>query len=107
MNTTRLWLSLIGFAVTLETFRRLHRAATSYAGASRTAEEALTLLAIGVLLLGIAHHLSFIVGLRGTAVTPESRSRPKRPLPLIVAVSLLAMGIVAISSMAYAISRLG
>jgi putative membrane protein len=75
--------------------------------------EALVSLGIGMLVLGIAYHVAFMLGLRrlradmtleglvhGESLFPVS-------LTLIVALALLAIGILAISSMAYDVGPFG
>jgi len=75
--------------------------------------DVLTLLAIGLLLIAIARHLSFIFELhrRHTAWRGEGGGRSERSpslsMSLISALLQMAIGIAAIWSIAYAVSRLG
>ena len=111
MNTARTWLSLVGFSVTLRTLHTLRRATVVYVGAP--SHEGLTLLAVGIVLVGIANHLSIIFeSHRRHAVATDRAVRPSgRSLPwslaFIVALTLVMIGIVAISSVVYEIARLG
>ena len=111
MNTARTWLSLVGFSVTLRTLHTLRRATAVRVGTPRP--EVLTLLAVGIVLVGIANHLSFIFEThRRHAVATGRAVRPRgRPfswsLAFIVALTLVMIGIVAISSVVYEIARLG
>jgi hypothetical protein len=111
INTARTWLSLTGFSVTLKTLHTLRRASTVQTGA--TSHDALTLLAIGIVLVGTANQLSFLLELRRqhAAVKHDGVSQGRRSvslsLLLVVSLVLLMIGIVAISSMACAMGRLG
>ena len=113
MKTARTWLSLMGIGVTFPTLYTLHDTPTMKSRAPSRFDEALTLLAIGLLLLAIARHISFIFELhrRHTAWQGEDAGRNERSpsfsISLISALLQMAIGITAIWSMAYAISRLG
>jgi putative membrane protein len=113
MNSPRTWLSLIGSGITFLTLHTLRTARVPEAGAPSRFEEALTLVAIGILLIVIADHFRFVFELRhrqpisrSEGVGQGERSYPL-PFTLIVALSLLMLGIVAVSSMAYEIGKLG
>ena len=99
MSTSRTWLSIVGLSLTLQTLHKLHIASgrkTSTSG--RVEEEALVLVSMGILLIAAAHHVSFI------------STRPRRhgtPAFFVIALSLVMLGIIAISSMAFAVGRLG
>ena len=112
MKTGRTWLSLIGIGVTFPTLQTLHDTPAMNSRTPGRFDEPLTLLAIGLLLIAIARHLSFIFELhrRHTAWQREGTGRSERPpsisMSLISALLQMAIGITAIWSMAYAISRL-
>jgi uncharacterized membrane protein YidH (DUF202 family) len=113
MNSTRTWLSLVGFGLTLPTLYTLYDGALLTSRSPGRVEEALALISMGILLVATAHHLSFLFALcrRDEARAQEEMSREGRPpslaVSLIAALSLMTIGFVAISSMAYAIGRLG
>ena len=112
MKTTRTWLSLIGIGVTFPTLHSLHTPAMKSRALGHF-DEPLTLLAIGLLLIAIARHLLFIFELhrRHAAWQREGVGRSERSpslsMSLISALLQMAIGITAIWSMVYAISRLG
>ena len=66
MSVMRTSLSLIGFGFTIfQFFQRLHEAEVlKSAGAARHFGEALVYLGIGMLVVGIGYHVSFMLGLR-------------------------------------------
>ena len=115
MSVIRTSLSLIGFGFTIfQVFQKAHEA--KLLGSSESARhfgEALVFLGIGMLVLGIAYHLAFMTGLR------RERAQMKRDglvhaeshfpvsLTLIVALLLLAIGVLAIVSMIYNVGPFG
>jgi len=113
MKTARTWLSLIGIGVTFPTLHTLQHTPAMKSHAPSRFDEPLTLLAIGLLLIAIARHLSFIFELhrRHAAWRREGAGRSERSpslsMSLISALLQMAIGITAIWSMAYAINRLG
>ena len=107
MSIIRTALSLIGFGFTLfQIFQKLHESGVLKSSRSpRNFGETLVFMGIGLLVLGIAYHVVFMVGLRRQRETLEvnglihvEREFPLS-LPLIVAVILLAVGITAIVAM--------
>ena len=112
MNSAR-WLSLVGLGVTFPTVHMLHDAPLLRKTAPSRVEEAFTLVSIGILLIATAHHLSYVFELcrRRGVRTNEGASREERSpslrTALIVALSLLMLGIAALSSMAFAAVGLG
>ncbi len=107
MSVIRTSLSLIGFGFTIfQFFGKLKEAGTlTHAGAPRNFGITLVLLGIVMLVLGIVYHVQFMLGLRhmrdemrteglihGESVFPVS-------LTLIVAIALLAVGVLAIADM--------
>jgi len=113
MKTARTWLSLIGIGVTLPTLHTLHDTAAMKSRTPGRFDEPLTLLAIGLLLIAIERYLSFIFELhrRHAAWQREgaglSERSPSLSMSLISALLQMAIGIAAIWSIAYAVSRLG
>ncbi len=109
MGVIRTSLSLIGFGFTIfQVFQRAYEAQILKSSvAARNFGEALVLLGVAMLLIGIVYHLQFMAGLR------RERSRMKADglihgesvfpisLTLIVAVALLAIGLFAIASMVF------
>jgi putative membrane protein len=115
MSVIRTSLSLIGFGFTIyQMFHKLYEAQVlKRAEAPARFGEALVLVGIGMLVLGIAYHVAFMLGLRrlradlrrdglihGESLFPTS-------LTLIVAIALLVIGVVAISSMAFDVGPFG
>ncbi len=115
MSVIRTSLSLIGFGFTIfQFFSKLKDAGTlTHAAAPRNFGTSLVLLGIVMLVLGIAYHIQFMLGLRhvrdamraeglihGESVFPVS-------LTLVVAIALLAIGIFAIADMLFGFSALG
>jgi putative membrane protein len=107
MSVIRTSLSLIGFGFTIfQVFQKLHDAGVLKSSRSpRNFGETLVFLGIGMLLLGIGYHISYMVGLRieravlkkSGLIHAESQYPPS--LTLIVAVLLLAVGVMAIVAM--------
>jgi hypothetical protein len=97
MNTARTWLSLVASGLTVATIHNLHIASGQKEHTSSRVEEALALVSLGILLIATAHHFSFISG----------RRRRRGAVSLVVALSLLMLGLIAISSMAFAVGKLG
>jgi inner membrane protein YidH len=109
MSVIRTSLSLIGFGFTIyQVFQKLLEAQVlRSAGAPRRFGEALVLLGVAMLVLGIGYHITFMIELR------HRREEMKREgfvhaesgfpasLTLIVAIALLAIGIVAAVSMTF------
>jgi putative membrane protein len=115
MSVIRTSLSLIGFGFTIyQVFQKLYEAGTLKSSkAPAHFGEALVLLGIGMLVLGIAYHAAFMLQLRrlreemrrdglihGETQFPVS-------LTLLVALALLAVGTLVIVSMAYHIGPFG
>jgi putative membrane protein len=107
MSIIRTALSLIGFGFTLfQIFSKLHESGVLKSSRSpRNFGETLVFMGIGMLILGIAYHVVFMVGLRRQREALEAnglihvdREFPIS-LPLIVAVILLGVGITAIIAM--------
>jgi uncharacterized membrane protein YidH (DUF202 family) len=113
MTSTRTWLSLVGFGLTLPTLHTLYDGALLTGRSPGRVEEALALISMGTLLIATAYQLPFLFALcrRDEARAEDGISRDGRPrsltVSLIAALSLMTIGVVAISSMAYAIGRLG
>jgi putative membrane protein len=115
MSVIRTSLSLIGFGFTIfQVFLKMREAdVIKSAAAPRTFGEVLVLLGIAMLVLGIAYHVVFMMGLR------HERDRMKEAglihaesgypvsLTLIVALLLLAIGIMAILSMSLQVGPFG
>ena len=115
MSVIRTSLSLIGFGFTIyQIFQKAHDAQILKSSAApRNFGEALVWLGIGMLVVGIGYHIAFMVGLR------KERERLKADglvhaesqfpvsLTLMVAVLLLAIGVLAIVSMVYDVGPFG
>ena len=109
MSVIRTSLSLIGFGFTIfQVFQKLHDAnVLRSSGAARHFGEALVIVGIGMLVVGIGYHVSFMLGLRAERemlkrdglVHAESQFPPS--LTLLVAIVLLVIGVLAITSMAF------
>src|SRR5262245_11486075 len=107
MSVIRTSLSLIGFGFTIyQVFQKMYEAQVlKSARAPRHFGEALVVLGIGMLVLGIGYHIAFMLGLRHLRtdmkleglIHGESRFPPS--MTLIVAILLLLVGILAIFSM--------
>jgi putative membrane protein len=116
MSIIRTSLSLISFGFTIfQFFQRLHdtNVLAGSAAPARNFGQALVLLGIAMLVVGILYHVQFMLGLRherkrmtaehlihGESVFPAS-------LTLITAVLLLALGIAAMISMVWRIGPFG
>lgn len=115
MSVIRTSLSLIGFGFTIfQFFQKLHEAQVlKGTGASRHFGMALVALGIAMLVVGIAYHVSFMMGLRHERATLKAaglihaESHFPLSLTLIVAVLLLGLGLMAILSMAFGIGPFG
>jgi len=109
MSVIRTSLSLIGFGFTIyQGFQKMYEAQVlKSARAPRRFGEALVMLGIGMLVLGIGYHVAFMLGLRRlrTGMKNENlihgQSQFPPSLTLIVAVLLLLVGIFAIGSMLF------
>lgn len=110
MAVIRTAISLIGFGFTIYQFFSKMQAAGTIGGApqaSRNFGESLVCLGIGMLVLGIVYHVQFMLGLRHLreSMTAEGLVHGMSGFPtsmvLITAVLMLAVGIVAIVSMAF------
>jgi putative membrane protein len=109
MSVIRTSLSLIGFGFTIyQVFEKLHEAGVLKSSAApRHFGEALLFLGVGMLVLGIGYHIAFMLELRRRreqlkhegVIHAESRFPPS--LTLIVAIALLAIGLVAALSMTF------
>ena len=115
MSVIRTSLSLIGFGFTIyQVFEKLRDAQVlKNANAPRRFGEALVSLGIGMLVLGIGYHISFMLGLRrlrndlSRDGLVHAQSGFPASLTLIIAVALLALGIFAILSMAFDVGPFG
>jgi putative membrane protein len=115
MSVIRTSLSLIGFGFTIyQVFQKMREAdVIKSAAAPRTFGEVLVLLGIAMLVLGIAYHVVFMMGLRHerdrmkAAGLIHAESGYPVSLTLIVAVLLLAIGIMAILSMSLQVGPFG
>ena len=109
MSVIRTSLSLIGFGFTIfQFFHKLQTAEVLKGGAApRRFGEALVWLGITMLVLGIAYHVNFMLGLRKereqmrAAGLVHAESVFPVSLTLIVAALLLVLGVVAIVSMTF------
>jgi len=111
MSVIRTSLSLIGFGFTIfQVFQKLHDANVLRSSAApRRFGEALVLIGIGMLIVGIGYHVAFMTGLR------KERERLKAEglihaqstfpvsLTLMVAILLLVVGLTAIVSMIFGV----
>jgi len=111
MSVMRTSLSLISFGFTIyQVFAKMHDAGViKSGGAPRRFGEALVVLGVGMLVLGIAYHVSFMLGLRTERVAMKrlglihAESHFPVSLTLLTAVVLLVIGCLAIASMVYGI----
>ena len=111
MSVMRTSLSLIGFGFTIfQIFEKAHEADILKSSlAPRHFGEALVLLGIGMLVVGICYHISYMVGLRRERKMLKAdglihaESQFPVSLTLIVAVLLLVIGFLAISSMVFGV----
>jgi putative membrane protein len=115
MSVIRTSLSLIGFGFTIfQVFQKLYEAQVlKSSGAPRHFGEVLVVLGITMLILGVAYHAAFMSELRRQRTQMKldglihAESHFPVSLTLLVALSLLAVGILAILSMAYHIGPFG
>jgi len=115
MSVIRTSLSLIGFGFTIfQVFEKLYQSQVlKNAKAPRRFGEALVILGIFMLVLGIGYHISFMLGLRRMRtdmkleglIHGESRFPPS--MTLIVAILLLLIGVLAITSMTFDVGPFG
>jgi putative membrane protein len=109
MSVIRTALSLISFGFTIyQVFNKLRDAgALTSAGAARNFGIALVLIGVGMLVLGIVYHVQFMLGLRHERAELVSEGllhgQSKFPvsLTLIIALALLAIGLVAIAGLLF------
>ena len=110
MAVIRTSLSLISFGFTIFQFFSKMQAAGTLSGpqhAPRNFGLSLVWLGIGMLALGIAYHVSFMLGLRGLRGSMRAEglihgeSQFPTSLTLIIAVLLLALGVTAVVSMSF------
>ena len=109
MAAIRTSMSLISFGFTIfQVFQKLREARVlQHAGAARNFGSALVLLGITMLVLGIIYHVRFMYELRRTREEMRAdglihgESRFPVSMTLIVAVLLLAVGLMAITSMTF------
>jgi|GEM_PF-157180 len=115
MAVIRTSLSMIGFGFTLQqTFEKLREAGTIH-DASAPRNFGVSLIALGILVLcgGIWRHINFGVGLRHKrrVLLEEQLVSPDTEYPfsitLVAAILLLAIGLLAIASIAFNISPFG
>jgi len=115
MSVIRTSLSLIGFGFTIfQVFQKLHESEVLKSSAAATHfGVALVLLGIAMLLVGIAYHVSFMVGLRQERAAMKAdglvhaESQFPVSLTLLVALLLLAIGLLAIASMVFHVGPFG
>ena len=115
MSVIRTSLSLISFGFTIfQVFQKLHDAAVlKSSGAARHFGEALVLLGIAMLVLGIGYHVAFMLGLRTEREAMKrlglihGESKFPVSLTLITAIVLLAIGCMAIISMLFGVGPFG
>ena len=115
MSVIRTALSLISFGFTIfQVFQKLRDAGTlSSAAAPRNFGIALVLLGIAMLVVGIAYHVQFMLGLREErhemteAGLIHGQSRFPPSFTLLTALFLLLIGIAAIVSMVFRVEPFG
>jgi uncharacterized membrane protein YidH (DUF202 family) len=115
MSVIRTALSLIGFGFTIyQAFQKLHESgAIQHAAAPRNFGVALVALGILSLLVGIAHHVRFMLELRHTReemvgeALIHGQSRFPASFTLLVALALLLLGFAAVISMVFNVALLG
>jgi putative membrane protein len=115
MSVIRTSLSLIGFGFTIyQVFEKMHDAQLlKSSSAPRNFGEVLVYLGIGMLVLGIGYHVTFMLELRRERAQLKSeglihaQSRFPPSLTLIIALLLLAVGILAVFSMAFRVGPFG
>ena len=114
MSIMRTSLSLIGFGFTIyQLFQKAHEADILKSSlAPRRFGEALVVLGIGMLIVGIGYHISYMVGLRKMreALRADGLVHAESHFPvslvLVVALLLLVIGFMAIASMVYGVGWL-
>jgi putative membrane protein len=115
MSIVRTSLALIGFGFTIfQVFQKLHEAQVlKNSAAPRHFGEALVLLGIGMLVIGIGYHIAFMLGLRRDLAQLKLEGRIPAAnhfpvsLTLLVALALATIGIFAIISMVFAVGPFG
>ena len=115
MSVIRTALSLIGFGFTIyQTFQKLHDAGTiGNPNAPRNFGIALVLLGIVMLIVGMVHHVQFMVELRHTRrqMTRQGlihgSSRFPVSITFMVSVGLLLLGLAAIANMVFSVAVFG
>jgi putative membrane protein len=115
MSVIRTSLSLISFGFTIfQIFQKLHDAnVLKTSGSARNFGETLVFLGIAMLIVGIAYHVTFMLGLRKErdamkdAGLVHAQSAYPPSMTLIVAILLLGIGIVAVISMITGLGPLG
>jgi putative membrane protein len=115
MSVIRTSLSLIGFGFTIfQVFQKLYEAQVlKSSNAARRFGEALVVLGISMLVLGIAYQAAFMTELRRQRAQMKlvglvhAESHFPVSLTLLVALALLAIGVLAILSMAFHIGPFG
>jgi putative membrane protein len=115
MSVIRTSLSLIGFGFTIfQFFHKLKQAGVlEHSAAPRNFGLALVLLGVGILIAGILYHLRFMEGLREErkALVQEGLIHGESAFPisytLVVAILLLAIGLLAIVSMLFNVGPFG
>ena len=111
MSVIRTSLSLIGFGFTIyQVFEKLLEAGAFKSSATpRLFGQALVLLGVAMLVLGISYHMAFMIELRRRRDQLKreglihAESRFPASLTLIVAIALLAVGLVAALGMTYGV----
>jgi putative membrane protein len=111
MSVMRTSLSLIGFGFTIyQLFQKAHEADILKSSlAPRRFGETLVVLGIGMLIVGIGYHISYMIGLRRERASLRAdglihaESQFPVSLVLIVALLLLVIGFMAIASMVYGV----
>ena len=115
MSVIRTSLSLIGFGFTIyQVFQKLHEAnVLKNSRAPRHFGEALVILGISMLVLGIGYQIAFMTELRRQRQQLKmdglihAESHFPVSLTLVVAMALLVVGVVAIFSMVYQVGPFG
>ena len=115
MSVIRTSLSLIGFGFTIfQIFQKAHEAQwLKSAAAPLHFGIALVALGVAMLVVGIGYHVSFMIGLRRTrrALKADGLLHAESQFPLsltlMVALLLLAIGVLAISSMVFGVGPFG
>jgi inner membrane protein YidH len=115
MSVIRTSLSLIGFGFTIyQVFQKAHDAnLLKSSAAPRHFGEMLVLLGIAMLVFGIVYHVTFMVGLRRERKMLKrdglihAESQFPLSLTLVVAVVLLAIGVMAILNMVFGVGSFG